>query len=73
VHPRIKVHFVQAKRLPYDHKRGWGVVVLREAAGIVFMAHGCQKVFVFTMFAPNVALAGPGAAALDHLICKGGA
>ena len=64
---------MQAKRLPNGLKRGWRIVVLCVAAGIVFMAHGCQKVFVFTMFADSVALAGLGAAALDEPISKGGA
>ncbi len=28
-------------------KREWGIAILRVAAGIVFLAHGGQKVFVF--------------------------
>jgi len=30
-----------------QHKSDWGIAVLRIAAGIVFAAHGGQKVFVF--------------------------
>jgi len=30
-----------------EQKRDWGIAVLRVAAGIVFLAHGGQKLFVF--------------------------
>ncbi len=30
-----------------ERKREWGIAVLRIAAGIVFLAHGAQKLFVF--------------------------
>jgi putative oxidoreductase len=33
--------------MPNEQKRDWGIAVLRVAAGIVFLAHGGQKVFVF--------------------------
>ena len=35
------------RKLQNSHKGDWGVAVLRIAAGIVFAAHGGQKVFVF--------------------------
>jgi putative oxidoreductase len=28
-------------------KKDWGIAMLRLAVGIVFLAHGCQKVFVY--------------------------
>jgi len=28
-------------------KQDWGIAILRLAVGIVFLAHGCQKVFVY--------------------------
>jgi len=28
-------------------KKDWGIAILRVAVGIVFLAHGCQKVFVY--------------------------
>ena len=28
-------------------KKDWGMAILRLAVGIVFLAHGCQKVFVY--------------------------
>lgn len=30
-----------------ERKREWGITVLRVAAGIVYLAHGAQKLFVF--------------------------
>jgi putative oxidoreductase len=40
-----------------EQKREWGIAVLREAAGIVFLAHGSQKLFVFGFPAVEAAFA----------------
>jgi len=40
-----------------DRKRDLGIAILRVAAGIVFLAHGGQKVFVFGLGAVSSAFA----------------
>ena len=60
-----------------ERKRDWGITVVRVGAGIVFLAHGSQKVFVFGLSAmqgtfahmgfPVPAVLGPFVALLEFL------
>ena len=60
-----------------ESQRDWGIAVLRVAAGIVFLAHGSQKVFVFGLSAvgstfthmgfPLAAVLGPFVALLEFV------